>query len=231
MTLPFYPFYWSDYSGKTMHLSQGEHGAYMLLMRYIYTTGKGVPDKQRYSIARATLEQEIANVESVLEQFFVLRGDVWENSTITEVMSEADEAHKRRVEAGSKGGKAKAKHSSSNAIATKAKASELKKDISIPLPLSTVHSLPDDLKGRDFNNFEEACFACLLLAGDSDGVLPQSEQQIVIGWMSEYDMNWAIPIVAAQMASYIKKNRGARPSSLAYFSKRLAERHMLEGMK
>jgi uncharacterized protein YdaU (DUF1376 family) len=40
--LSYYPFYWADYSSKTYNLTQGQHGAYMLLLRHIYSTGKSI---------------------------------------------------------------------------------------------------------------------------------------------------------------------------------------------
>jgi uncharacterized protein YdaU (DUF1376 family) len=117
MTLPFYPFYWSDYSGKCFHLTQGQHGAYFMLMRFIYTTGKPIPHEQRYSIATALLEQEQQNTDTVLGQFFRRDGDFWHNDRVTEIITEAHEAHEKRRNAGKKGGQAKLKQCSSNAQA------------------------------------------------------------------------------------------------------------------
>ena len=113
MTQPWYPFLWSDYTGKTFDLTQGQHGSYFLLLRHIYTTGTPVPGKQCYSIARAVLEAECSNVDFVLARYFKKDGDNWRNLRAEEVMQEADEAHQRKVEAGRKGGKKK----SSNARA------------------------------------------------------------------------------------------------------------------
>jgi uncharacterized protein YdaU (DUF1376 family) len=120
VTQPWYPFFWSDYSGKTLHLSQGEHGAYMLLLRWIYTTEQPIPAKQCYGIARATTEQEQSNVDSVLRQFFTETTDGWVNDRALQVIRDANASHLRRVRAGKEGGKAKArraKHRSSNATA------------------------------------------------------------------------------------------------------------------
>lgn len=113
-TRPWYPFYWSDYSGKTMHLSQGQHGAYMLFLRWIYTSGKPIPDKHRLSIAQARLDVERNDAESVLHEFFVKRGDFWHNDRAKEVMKDAENRHSKLVEAGRLGGK----HRSSIAQAT-----------------------------------------------------------------------------------------------------------------
>jgi uncharacterized protein YdaU (DUF1376 family) len=119
MTHAWYPFYWSDYSGKTLHLSQGEHGAYMLLLRWVYTTGTPVPANQAHSIARALLEHERENVDSVLRQFFIESEHGWVNERAFEVIQQ-NEKHQRRVSAGKRGGKQKSarpKQSYSNAKA------------------------------------------------------------------------------------------------------------------
>lgn len=118
MTQPWYPFYWSDYSGKTMHLTMGQHGAYMLLLRYVYTTEERIPHKKRFSIARALLEQEQSDVTDVLEEFFVRDGEFWHQPRAERVISDANNAHQKRVNAGKIGGKAKAiaaKNNPSNA--------------------------------------------------------------------------------------------------------------------
>lgn len=112
MTQAWYPFYWSDYSGKTMHLSMGQHGAYMLFLRWVYTTEKPIPHKQRYSIARAMLEQERSDADFVLSEFFIREGDEWRSNRADAVINETKNRHERRVNAGKKGGIAKAERSS-----------------------------------------------------------------------------------------------------------------------
>jgi len=108
MTQHWYPFYWGDYSSKTLHLTQGQHGAYLLLLRYIYTTEKPIPDKHRFSIARALLEQEQHDVDFVLSEFFTLEGGAWVNSRAIDVIEQTNAKYEKRVRAGTIGGKSKA---------------------------------------------------------------------------------------------------------------------------
>lgn len=110
MTLPYYPFYWSDYSSKTFNLSVVEHGVYMLFLRHIYTTGQGIPDKHRLSIAKATLPEYEQSVAFVLDTFFVRVGDEWVNERAKEVMNAQHDKHQKLVIAGKKGGKAGLSH-------------------------------------------------------------------------------------------------------------------------
>ncbi len=125
MTLPFYPFYWGDYSSKTFDLTQGQHGAYMLFLRHIYAEGTPIPDKQRYSIAKALLKQEQENADFILARFFIKTGGGWMNNRALEVMEEAESKHYRRVIAAQKprkqclsNGKALPEQRSSNGLAT-----------------------------------------------------------------------------------------------------------------
>ena len=104
MSLPWYPFFWGDYSSKTLHLTQGQHGAYLLLLRWIYTTGKPIPAKQCYSIAQARLKQEIADTDTVLVEFFEEICGFWHNIKAEEVIAEAQEKHQKLAEAGRAGG-------------------------------------------------------------------------------------------------------------------------------
>lgn len=114
MTLPWYPFFWGDYSSKTMHLTQGQHGAYILFLRWIYTTGTPIPHKQRFSIAKAMLDLEHSDATAVLEQFFSKKGASWHSRKAEEVIKTAGEKHQKYVEAGRLGGQKK----SSDAKAT-----------------------------------------------------------------------------------------------------------------
>jgi uncharacterized protein YdaU (DUF1376 family) len=104
MTLPYYPFYWGDYSAKTFNLTTHQHGVYMLLLRHIYCTGERIPVKHRLSIAKARLPEEGADVDFILETYFVRIGDEWTNERAEQVMGEQYEKHQKLVNAGKKGG-------------------------------------------------------------------------------------------------------------------------------
>lgn len=155
MTLPYYPFLWADYSGKTMHLTQGQHGAYFLLLRYIYTSGQPIPDEERYSIARAMLEHEQQNVDFVLPRFFEKQGETWRNLRADEVMQEAEASHLKRVNAGKSKGKNNAgamqKQSSSNSRATKPKTKSLSNNPQTPIVDKSGSGFENGLNGKNFN--------------------------------------------------------------------------------
>lgn len=157
--LHWFPFYWDDYSTKTMHLSQGQHGAYILLLRWIYTTNSPVPDKQRYSIAQARLKGEIENVDAILSQFFRLEDGGWVNSKAAEVMAESEERHRKFAAAGRAGGlkrssraQASLKPASSNYNHTQKDKEVSKKEATPPAQLFV---LPDFIPGPAWDDFIE----------------------------------------------------------------------------
>jgi uncharacterized protein YdaU (DUF1376 family) len=110
--------YWSDYIGDTMPLTQGQHGAYLLLIAHYWKKGELIA-KHCYSIARAKTGQEKSNVDAVLEEYFQRSDDRWVQPALDQAILESEMAYQRRVEAGSKGGRAKAVNAAvpSNAIA------------------------------------------------------------------------------------------------------------------
>lgn len=147
MTQSWYPFYWSDYSGKCFHLTQGQHGAYFLFLRFIYTTGNPIPNSDRYSIAQAILDQDKKNADIVLQSFFRKDGELWHNDKAIEIMNEANKKHEKRVRSGRKGGKAKAKQSSSIALLTTPTPTTTSTKVGKKTPLPPVSSSDEEPRG------------------------------------------------------------------------------------
>jgi uncharacterized protein YdaU (DUF1376 family) len=77
-----------------------QHGAYVLLLRHIYTTEQQIPDKQRHSIAGALIENDQSDVDTVLEQFFKLKNGFWVSDKTVEVIKQTNDCHEKRVNAG-----------------------------------------------------------------------------------------------------------------------------------
>lgn len=75
---PYLPFWTSDYLADTRHLSQAEHGAYMLLIMTCWQTNDcSLPDddKMLARFAGCDLRTWKRQRETVLEGFFTRRGD------------------------------------------------------------------------------------------------------------------------------------------------------------
>jgi uncharacterized protein YdaU (DUF1376 family) len=105
------PFNVGDYIKDTRSLSQGEHGAYFLLLLEYWHKQAPLPLDQTklYRLANATDLPEQKNVDSVLEQFFYRAEDGYHNNRMdADIAKHLDKIAKLKAN-GSKGGQAKAK--------------------------------------------------------------------------------------------------------------------------
>lgn len=71
----YYKRHLGDYAKKAGHLSMLEHGAFTLILDYYYDREQAPTKAEAIRYARARTPEEIAAVESVLDQFFELVGD------------------------------------------------------------------------------------------------------------------------------------------------------------
>lgn len=91
------PLYIGDYLGDTTHLSQGQHGAYMLFIMHYWQRGPIPRDKEQcYCIAHAMDMQSKRNADAVLKHFFKIDGDVYRHTRIDLELEKAQESYKRR---------------------------------------------------------------------------------------------------------------------------------------
>ena len=108
MSLAYFPFYPSDYEAKTAHLSLEEDGAYNRLLRLCWMTpGCSIPDEREWIIRRLRITPEAFDtvVSVVIAEFFKRRRGRLYSPRLMEVFEETNRAHKRRVNAGKKGGR------------------------------------------------------------------------------------------------------------------------------
>jgi uncharacterized protein YdaU (DUF1376 family) len=116
--------YPSDFEAKTSHLTLAEDGAYNRLLRICWMTpGCTMPADDAWIMrrARAHTDADKDIVRAVLSEFFTVENGRYSNAKLMQIWLASNEAHERRKNAGSKGGKAKAlktnKTASSNAVA------------------------------------------------------------------------------------------------------------------
>jgi len=97
------PLYWGDYLRDTSHLTQGQHGAYLLLIGHYWVKGKlPAMHEQCYCIARAMDEQSRSNVDAVLSEFFDLDEDCYTHKRIDAEIEKADGSREKRANAAKK---------------------------------------------------------------------------------------------------------------------------------
>ncbi len=111
MSLPYFNMYPTDFEAKTSHLTLEEDGAYNRLLRLCWMTpGCSIPDDAAWIMRRMRCDKETFErvVLVVLDEFFERKNGRVSNARLTKEFERSNDAHKKRVSAGSRGGKAKA---------------------------------------------------------------------------------------------------------------------------
>lgn len=110
MSLPYFPMFPSDFEAKTSHLTLAEDGAYNRLLRICWMTpGCTIPTDEAWIMrrVRAHTEGDKEAVRAILQEYFTAESGRYSNAKLMRVWLEANQAHEKRKNAGSKGGKAK----------------------------------------------------------------------------------------------------------------------------
>ena len=124
MSLPYFPMYPTDFEADTSHLTLAEDGAYNRLLRLMWmTAGCSLPDDDTWVMRRMRCfsDEDCAVVAGVIDEFFTRKNGRILNARLAKEYQKTDLAHKKRVAAGSMGGKAKALKTN-NSVSSKAKA-------------------------------------------------------------------------------------------------------------
>lgn len=101
----FYKHHLGDYDGHTAHLSWDEDMAYTRLLRAYYRREKGIPDAEKYRLARAATKAHKGAVDRVLSEFFTLEGSEWRQKRCDEeIVAYQNQCQKNR-ETGKLGGR------------------------------------------------------------------------------------------------------------------------------
>lgn len=112
MKNPWFAWYVADYLAKTGHLTQGQHGAYLLLMLHYYGTGSAIPSNamQVHAICRCTNDAERRAADMVVQLFFYRDGDFYRHKRIDEELATRSELRTKRQNAAHKMWDARAMH-------------------------------------------------------------------------------------------------------------------------
>jgi uncharacterized protein YdaU (DUF1376 family) len=111
------PVYIGDYLADTMHLSTGEHGAYLLLIFSYWRIGKPLvdDDQELASICRMQAK-DWKRIRERIGRFFQIGDGVWRHKRIEQELERCQEISAKRSGAGAIGA-AKRWHTHSNGIA------------------------------------------------------------------------------------------------------------------
>ena len=99
------PMYWGDYARDTGHLSNAQHGSYLLLIKHYWCAGGPLPDddNQLWRIACCSGKSQWTRLRPTLKKFFVVADGFWRHKRIDQELSEARQRTETRRKAGKKG--------------------------------------------------------------------------------------------------------------------------------
>jgi uncharacterized protein YdaU (DUF1376 family) len=94
------PIYWGDYAKDTGHLSAAHHGAYLMLIKHYWVTGKALPidDAQLWRIACADSLAHWRKLKPVVLSFFEQRDGALHHGRVEKELLAAGEHAERRAE-------------------------------------------------------------------------------------------------------------------------------------
>lgn len=96
----YYEHHIGDYAAATVHLSLLEHGIYTRLLQIYYLREGPIPADQVMRLVGARDDSERAAVRDVLNEFFILAGDVYRNKRCDEEIAKyADKRGKAQASA------------------------------------------------------------------------------------------------------------------------------------
>ena len=110
MSLAYFPLYPDDFEADTAHLTLAEDGAYNRLLRLCWRTpGCSVPADRAwiYRRLRAVTEEDKQVVDTVLDEFFVIKNGRASNARLVKEYDAAKTSYEKRKNSGSKGGRRK----------------------------------------------------------------------------------------------------------------------------
>lgn len=103
----YYNRHIGDYARDTAHLSLLEHGVYTVLLDRYYATEQPIPVSSAAKISRVRSPKEREALQVILDEFFVLDGDVYRNNRADEEILAAQGRIEVSKNNGKKGGRPK----------------------------------------------------------------------------------------------------------------------------
>lgn len=111
MSLPYFPFFVSDFDADTMHLTAEQDGVYNRLLRLQWKNKSCAlknDERDLRTKLRLTAAQYRRSAIPVIREYFLIEDGYIYNNRLREEWEKANRKHRRRVEAGKKGALQKA---------------------------------------------------------------------------------------------------------------------------
>lgn len=99
------PMFWGDYARDTGHLNAAGHGAYLMLIKHYWCTGKPLADDddELWRIACCDSKREWLKLRPKVVRLFRTDGGVLRHKRVEEELAKAESNVNKRAEAGRKG--------------------------------------------------------------------------------------------------------------------------------
>ena len=116
-SLPYMQLYVSDYLADTAHLTAQQHGAYMLLLMNYWQRGKALDNShERLSHVARLSPEEWADAKPILEEFFIVDGNVWSHARVEDDLAKIREKSAKASFAGKRSSVARASNGRSTDV-------------------------------------------------------------------------------------------------------------------
>lgn len=101
----FMPMYWGDYARDTGDLNNAGHGAYLMLIKHYWGTGRPLPDDDAklWRIACCDSIGAWKKLRPAIAPFFKIGDGQWRHARVDRELAKAAERYEKRSKAGQKG--------------------------------------------------------------------------------------------------------------------------------
>lgn len=92
------PIFWGDYARDTGHLNNAGHGAYLMLIKHYWSTGKPLPDNDDllWRIACCDSKKDWFKIRPLIVSFFIVAEGAWSHKRVAEELIRAEDNLKRQ---------------------------------------------------------------------------------------------------------------------------------------
>jgi len=161
--------YWGDYAKDTAHLSAAQHGAYLMLIKHYWVTGRPLPDDdaQLWRVACADSIAHWRRLKPTVTAFFTLEDGLWHHGRIDRELGRAGALTEQRSAAGRKSAEARKALKNNNSGSTPVE--QPLPPVAAPLPTNAQRNArPSQSQSQSHDEREDAAASRARAADPSD---------------------------------------------------------------